>query len=82
MNNKYSGLLIISSILFIIVFILFCVFTVMPIVNIILGNSNPGYILVVISIPISTNLFFISLCFFIVSLVKFLDKRKQIKKSF
>lgn len=82
MNNKYSNLLIISSILFIIVSILFYVFTVMPIVNIILGNANPGYVLVVISIPISTNLFFISLCFFIVSLVKFLAKRKQIKKSF
>ncbi len=77
MNNKYSGYLIISSILFIIFSILFYVFTIMPLVNILIGNANAGHIIVVITAPISTILFLISLCYFIVSLVKFLTNRNK-----
>jgi len=79
MNNKYSSHLLISSILFAIVSILFYVFTIMPLVNILIGNANAGHIIVVITVPISMILFLISLCYFIVSLVKFLTDRKQNK---
>ncbi len=79
MNNKYSSHLLISSILLAIVSILFYVFTIMPLVNILIGNANAGHIIVVITAPISTIIFLLSLCYFIVSLEKFLTNRNQKK---
>ncbi len=52
----------------------------MPVVNILIGNENAGHIIVVITISISTILFLVSLCYFIVSLVKLLTNKNQKNK--
>ena len=59
---------LISSILLCISAILFSLFGIWPIINFIAGNANAGYIIFVITIPVTSLMFLCSLIYFIISL--------------
>ena len=79
MKNKYLNQLIASTILFAFASILFYGFTISPIIAFLTNTANEGHLLVIITAPISTIFFLFSLCFFIISLVKYSQNENKKK---
>ncbi len=77
MKNKYSVALLLSTIFLLFGAIIFGVFSIWPLYDFFTNNINPGYIIAILSIPISCLIFIVSLVLFVVYLIKFIKSKNQ-----
>lgn len=79
MKNKYVLNLVMSSIFLVYTSIFFYIFTISPLIDLYKGQADEGHILIIFTIPISSALFIASFCFFLISLMKFINNRNTHK---